>query len=49
MPINSSSGAIDWDEEKKMLQNIRNRFSPDQMELRVDANGAFSAENGIKT
>ena len=37
-------GAIDWDEEKKMLQNIRNRFSPDHMELRVDANGAFSAE-----
>tara|TARA_Y100000589_G_scaffold331661_1_gene386232 strand:- start:19833 stop:20888 length:1056 start_codon:yes stop_codon:yes gene_type:complete len=37
-------GAIDWNEEKKMLQNIRNRFSSDQMELRVDANGAFSAE-----
>lgn len=37
-------GAIDWEEEKKLLHNIRNRFSPDQMELRVDANGAFSAE-----
>ena len=37
-------GAIDWQNEKQLLQNIRNRFSANEMELRVDANGAFSKE-----
>jgi o-succinylbenzoate synthase len=36
-------GAINWQKEKQLLQNIRNRFSANEMELRVDANGAFSA------
>lgn len=37
-------GAIDFEEELKLLHSIRQRFSPEQVELRVDANGAFSPE-----
>ena len=37
-------GAIDWDEELKLIQTIRSRFSKDTLELRVDANGAWRAE-----
>ena len=40
-------GAIDWEKEKKILYNIRNRFSSNEMEIRVDANGSFSAEKVI--
>ncbi len=35
-------GAINFDQELALLQNIRSRFSADQITLRVDANGAFS-------
>lgn len=35
-------GAIGFDEEVELLHNIRNRFSKDVIQLRVDANGAFS-------
>lgn len=35
-------GAIDFDQELALLAHIRRRFSPEQIELRVDANGAFS-------
>lgn len=35
-------GAIDFDQELELLAHIRQHFSPDQIELRVDANGAFS-------
>ena len=34
-------GAIDFEEELNILQHIRNRFSTSEIELRVDANGAF--------
>lgn len=37
-------GAIDFDDELKLLAYIRSCFSPEEIELRVDANGAFSAE-----
>lgn len=40
-------GAIDWDKEKALLQNIRNRFSAAEIELRVDANGAFNPEHSM--
>lgn len=40
-------GAIDWEKEKELLQNIRNRFSAEEIELRVDANGAFTPENAM--
>lgn len=34
-------GAIDFDKELELLAHIRQRFSRAQVELRVDANGAF--------
>ena len=35
-------GAIDWQEELRLISTIRSRFSPDTLELRVDANGAWT-------
>lgn len=37
-------GAIEWDDEIRLIEKIRSRFSPDSIQLRVDANGAFSPE-----
>lgn len=37
-------GAIDFESELELLKSIRNRFSSDELELRVDANGAFSID-----
>jgi len=37
-------GAINFEEELGLLRQIRQRFSPDMITLRVDANGAFSPE-----
>jgi len=34
-------GAIDFYQELRLLEGIRENFSPDEIELRVDANGAF--------
>ena len=34
-------GAIDFDKELQLLGFIRQHFSPEQVEIRVDANGAF--------
>ncbi len=36
-------GAIDFDTEIALLRNIRKRFSKNEIEIRVDANGAFQA------
>ena len=36
-------GAIDFDKELQLLGYIRQHFSPEQVEIRVDANGAFDA------
>ena len=44
-------GAIDFEKELSILQHIRSAFSPTELELRVDANGAFSpleAEEKLK-
>jgi len=41
-------GAINWEKEKALLQSIRNRFSADQIELRVDANGAFDSATAME-
>lgn len=38
-------GAIDFEQELQLLSQIRERFSRAELELRVDANGAFSADN----
>lgn len=40
-------GAIGFEDEIKLLQNIRKHFSADQITLRVDANGAFSANEAL--
>jgi L-alanine-DL-glutamate epimerase-like enolase superfamily enzyme len=40
--IKMKIGAIDFDTEWDLLKAIRNEFSPADIELRVDANGAFS-------
>lgn len=38
-------GAIDFERELELLAHIRRHFSPDEIELRVDANGAFLPED----
>lgn len=40
-------GAIDFDSETALLKQIRQRFGPRDVELRVDANGAFSFEEAL--
>ncbi len=40
-------GAIDFDAELKMLEQIRRQFGPREVELRVDANGAFPFEEAL--
>jgi len=35
-------GAIDFEKELQLLDYIRQNFTPEQIEIRVDANGAFS-------
>lgn len=40
-------GAIDFDREIGLLSYIREQFSPQQMELRVDANGGFSVSEAL--
>lgn len=40
-------GAIDFEKELELLGHIRQHFSPSQIELRVDANGAFSPEDAL--
>ncbi len=37
-------GAIDFEQECRVLESVRSRYSADQITLRVDANGAFKPE-----
>jgi o-succinylbenzoate synthase len=41
-------GAIDFNTELDILKAIRNQYDPSDLELRVDANGAFSKENALE-
>ena len=41
-------GAIDFEKELELLAHIRRHFSPEQIELRVDANGAFSPTDALE-
>ncbi len=41
-------GAINFDEEMTLLKMIRSRFPKDVIELRVDANGAFSPGDDVR-
>ncbi len=38
-------GAIDFESELEILRSIRKQFPAEQLEIRVDANGAFSPED----
>ena len=40
-------GAIDFDAELELIKQIRSRFSHHDVELRVDANGAFSFDEAL--
>ena len=42
-------GAIDFDRELDLVKRIRERFSFHEVELRLDANGAFSMESGARS
>ncbi len=41
-------GAIDFSTEIGLLKSIRNEFSANEIELRVDANGAFSPDDALE-
>ncbi|WP_437824979.1 o-succinylbenzoate synthase [Tenacibaculum mesophilum] len=46
--IKMKIGAIDFDTEIALLQSIRKEFSAKEIELRVDANGAFLPQNALE-
>ena len=46
--IKMKIGAINFEEELALLKSIRDEFSPSEIELRVDANGAFLPENALE-
>ncbi len=41
-------GALDFDAELEILKSIRNEYSDSDIELRVDANGAFHPEDALE-
>ena len=41
-------GALGFDEEISLLKNIRQQFSPSDLEVRLDANGAFSVQDALE-
>lgn len=40
-------GAIDWMKEMEMIEYIRNKYSDSVLQIRVDANGAFTMDNAM--
>jgi len=46
--IKMKIGAIDFETELELLKSIRKEFSSKKIELRVDANGAFSPKNALE-
>lgn len=46
--IKMKIGAINFDEELALLSSIRKEFSSNEIEIRVDANGAFSPSNALE-
>lgn len=46
--IKMKIGAIDFETEVNLLKSIRENFSAETIELRVDANGAFSPEGALQ-
>ncbi|ASF43874.1 o-succinylbenzoate synthase [Capnocytophaga endodontalis] len=45
--IKMKIGAIDFEEEYRILKALRNEFSASDIEIRVDANGAFQATEAL--
>ena len=45
--IKMKIGAIDFNTEIDLLKSIRKKYSSKEIELRVDANGAFEAKNAL--
>lgn len=43
--IKMKIGAINFDDEIEILNSIRKEYAADKIDIRVDANGAFKAEN----
>ncbi len=41
-------GAIDFSKELELIKSIRSEFAADEIELRVDANGAFFPSNALE-
>ncbi len=41
-------GAIDWHREVELIRHIREHFTRDQIEIRVDANGGFTPQNAME-
>jgi o-succinylbenzoate synthase len=46
--IKMKVGALDFADEIEVLKNLRNRYSPDDLEIRIDANGAFSIYEALE-
>ncbi|MFB0943254.1 MAG: o-succinylbenzoate synthase [Patiriisocius sp.] len=46
--IKMKIGAINFDTELALLKSIRQEFSASEIEIRVDANGAFNPENALE-
>lgn len=46
--IKMKIGAIDFDTELNLLKSIRSEFSSEEIELRVDANGAFHPSEALE-
>ena len=46
--IKMKIGAIDFNKELELLRQIRREYSKEELELRVDANGAFSTQEAIE-
>ena len=46
--IKMKIGAIDFEAEIALLKSIRKEFSSKEIELRVDANGAFNPKNALE-
>ena len=40
-------GALDWDDELRLITLLRSRFSPDTLQIRLDANGAFAPDEAL--
>ncbi len=46
--IKMKIGAIEFDKELQLIREVRKRFSASEIEIRVDANGAFSPSEALE-